>query len=204
MARRLDGDQLVIASHNAGKLREIDALVKPFGFNAISVGEFGAPAPAETATSFAGNAAIKAHAASQQSGLPALADDSGLEVTALNGAPGIYAADWAEETPGGPRDFDRAMLRVHNAMRESKSDDPSARFVCCLCLAWPDGHQETFQGTVQGEIVWPPRGHNGFGYDPVFLYPELGRTFAEIDPALKHSLSHRADAFAQLTAACLA
>ncbi len=203
MARRLAPGRLVIASHNAGKVREINDLMRPFGVDAISAGELGLPSPAETGTTFAENAAIKAHAAAGAARLPALADDSGLEVAALGGAPGVYAADWAEDTPGGPRDFRRAMLRVETALRQAQTPDRSARFVCCLCLAWPDGHQETFLGEVAGEIVWPPRGARGFGYDPMFLYPRLGRTFGEMEPDRKHALSHRADAFRKLTEACL-
>ncbi|MEO1015790.1 MAG: RdgB/HAM1 family non-canonical purine NTP pyrophosphatase [Pseudomonadota bacterium] len=203
MARRLSPGRLVIASHNPGKVREINELVAPFGIDAISAADLGLPSPEETGTTFAANAAIKAHAAAGAAGLPALADDSGLEVTALDGAPGVYAADWAEDTAGGPRDFRRAMLRVEQGLKAVGAADRSAKFVCCLCLAWPDGHEETFLGEVAGEIVWPPRGARGFGYDPMFLYPPLGQTFGEMDPGRKHALSHRADAFRKLTDACL-
>lgn len=202
MTRRLIRGDLVVASHNAGKVREINDLVGPLGLRAISAGALGLAVPAETETTFAGNATIKAKAATTATGLPALADDSGLEVRALDGAPGVHAADWAEDTPGGPRNFHRAMLRVAQALKATNTADRAARFVCCLCLAWPDGHTESFLGSVAGELVWPPRGREGFGYDPMFLYPRLGQTFGEMLPARKHGLSHRADAFRKLIAAC--
>ncbi|MBI1391378.1 MAG: RdgB/HAM1 family non-canonical purine NTP pyrophosphatase [Alphaproteobacteria bacterium] len=198
MARRLTPGKLVIASHNAGKVREIGELLRPFGMAVASAGDLGLPVPEERETTFAGNAAIKAHAAARAANAPALADDSGLEIAALGGAPGVHAADWAEDTKGGPRNFRRAMLRVAREMTASGSSDRSARFVCCLCIAWPDGHQEFFNGDVRGEIVWPPRGARGFGYDPIFLYPPLGSTFGEMPPSRKHALSHRAEAFARL------
>lgn len=200
MARRLEPGRLVIASHNDGKVREIDALLAPFGISPVSAGALGLPVPEETETTFTGNAAIKAHAAARAASLPALSDDSGLEVTALGGSPGVYSADWAEQ-PGAPRDFALAMRKVEAALKESGSDDLSARFVCCLCLAWPDGHAESFIGTVRGTLTFPPRGRNGFGYDPIFLPAGGTLTFGEMDPAKKHAISHRADAFRQLIAA---
>ncbi|MEO0399013.1 MAG: RdgB/HAM1 family non-canonical purine NTP pyrophosphatase [Pseudomonadota bacterium] len=204
MRRRLAPGKLVIASHNAGKVREINDLVAPFGLAAVSAGDLGLPSPAETETTFAGNAAIKAHAAAKGAAMPALADDSGLEIAALGGQPGVYAADWAEETPGGPRDFGRAMARVESELAAVGAGDRSARFVCCLCLAWPDGHTETFLGTVDGDIVFPARGENGFGYDPIFQPQGHAETFGEMPPAAKHAMSHRADAFRQLIDAVLA
>jgi XTP/dITP diphosphohydrolase len=200
-ARKLGPGKLVIASHNKGKISEIKELVRPFGIEAISAGALGLPSPEETEETFAGNAAIKAHAAATASGLPALSDDSGLEITALGGRPGVHAADWAE-TPNG-RDFAFAIERVRKELEESGSTDRTARFVCCLCLAWPDGHEETFLGSVDGEISFPARGDNGFGYDPIFIPKGRDRTFGELDADVKHAMSHRADAFRKLTAACL-
>lgn len=200
--RKLIAGQLVIASHNAGKVREINELIAPFGIVAVSAANLGLPVPEETENSFAGNAALKALAAATASGLPALADDSGLEVRALGGRPGVHTADWAE-TPAG-RDFYLAMNRVEQELQASASMDRSARFVCCLALAWQDGHVETFLGRVEGSLVWPPRGTMGFGFDPVFVPDGYDETFAELDPATKHAISHRADAFRQLVAACLA
>lgn len=200
--RKLIAERLVIASHNAGKVREINDLVAPFGVSAVSAGALGLPVPAETENTFAGNAALKALAAARAAGLPALADDSGLEVTALGGRPGVHTADWAE-TPSG-RDFSLAMRRVEEELRAAGGPDRSARFVCCLALAWPDGHVESFLGQVEGRLTWPPRGAKGFGFDPVFVPKGCDETFAEIDPETKHAISHRADAFRQLVAACLA
>jgi XTP/dITP diphosphohydrolase len=192
---------MVVASHNAGKVREIGDLLAPFGVETVSAGDLGLPEPAETEETFAGNARIKAHAAAAASGLPALADDSGLSVDALGGAPGVHTADWAE-TPAG-RDYAAAMRKVWDKLEAAAAPEPrTARFVCCLCLAWPDGHDETFLGTVEGRVVWPPRGERGFGFDPVFV-PEGGaESFAEMAPEAKHAISHRADAFRQLVAAC--
>jgi XTP/dITP diphosphohydrolase len=201
MHRKLIPGRLVIASHNAGKVKEINTLVAPFGVEAVSAGALDLPVPEETENSFEGNAALKALAAAKGSGHPALADDSGLEVMALGGRPGVHTADWAE-TPAG-RDFYRAMDRVEREMQESGSADRSARFVCCLALAWPDGHVETFLGSVDGGLVWPPRGTMGFGFDPVFVPEGYSRTFAELDPETKHAISHRADAFRKLVTACL-
>ncbi len=201
MRRKLAAGTLVIASHNAGKVKEISELVEPFGISAISAAALGLPVPEETENSFEGNAAVKALAAATASGLPALADDSGLEVAALGGRPGVHTADWAQ-TPSG-RDFYMAMDRVERDMAATGSADRSARFVCCLCLAWPDGHQERLLGKVDGKLAWPPRGVMGFGFDPVFVPAGHSKTFAELDPATKHTISHRADAFRQLVAACL-
>jgi XTP/dITP diphosphohydrolase len=196
MARRCEGGRLVVASHNPGKVREIGDLLRPFGFQAIAAAELGLPEPEETGSSFAENAALKARAAALAARLPALADDSGLVVPALEGAPGIYSARWA-----GPRkDFAIAMERVQDEL--GASPDRRAHFVCALALGWPDGHVEVFEGRVDGTLVWPPRGSRGFGYDPMFL-PEGGvQTFGEMDPAAKHRISHRARAFAKLMAAC--
>ena len=201
--RRFAAPKLVIATHNAGKLREIAALLAPFSVEVVSAGALGLAEPAETETTFAGNAAIKSRAAAQGSGLPALADDSGLEIAALGGAPGVYTADWAETGQG--RDFGMAMERAWRAIVETGAAMPyAARFVCCLSLAWPDGHEESFLGTVGGEIAWPPRGERGFGYDPIFVPEGHCETFGEMDPAAKHAISHRADAFRQLVTACFA
>ncbi|QHQ37466.1 RdgB/HAM1 family non-canonical purine NTP pyrophosphatase [Algicella marina] len=190
----LASDKLVLASHNAGKLREIAKLLEPFGIEVISAGDLGLAEPKETETTFAGNARIKAHAAATGSGLPALSDDSGLEVDALDGAPGVYTADWAE-TPHG-RDFSMAMAKVQNAIVATGAHAPfTARFVCTLCLAFPDGQDEVFRGEVEGELVWPPRGDKGFGFDPVFLPAGEKQTFGEMDPDRKHGMSHRAQAF---------
>lgn len=196
MARRFDQPKLVIASHNAGKVREIAELLEPFGVEVVSAGTLGLPEPEETGATFIDNALLKAHAAARASDLPALADDSGLAVTALDGAPGIYSARWA----GPDKDFSAAMAKVEDLLRGA--EDRSAQFVCALALAWPDGHAEVFEGTVAGEITWPPRGDKGFGYDPIFAADGEDITFAEMDPARKHALSHRADAFAKLVAAC--
>jgi len=195
-ARRFQGGRLVIASHNAGKVREIGELLAPFGTEVVSAGTLGLPEPEETGETFVANAELKARAAASASGLPALADDSGLAVDALAGAPGIYSARWA----GAAKDFDFAMAKVHTAMGEER--DRTARFVCALALAWPDGHCETFEGTVEGDIVWPPKGSNGFGYDPIFLPKGGTLTFGEMIASAKHAISHRADAFAKLVAAC--
>jgi len=196
MPRPFTGDRLVIASHNPGKVEEITALLAPFAIDAVSAGALGIAEPEETGDSFEANAALKARAAAAASGLPAIADDSGLVVPALGGAPGIYSARWA----GPAKDFRVAMQRVH---RELGDQDRSARFVAVLALAWPDGDLELFRGEVAGKLVWPPRGERGFGYDPIFV-PEGGvATFGEIEPARKHKISHRARAFAKLVDGCL-
>lgn len=202
--RKLEPGRLVIASHNAGKVREIRALLEPFGIDPVSAGDLGLPEPEETGTTFRENALLKAHASASASGLPALADDSGLEVAALGGRPGVYTADWAErqafEGPPG-RDWYMAMGKVEGLLAEKGPEvDRSAAFVCTLALAWPDGHAEVFEGRVAGSLAWPPRGKLGFGYDPVFVPAGATQSFAEIDPAEKHAISHRADAFAKLVA----
>jgi non-canonical purine NTP pyrophosphatase (RdgB/HAM1 family) len=197
MGRKLaPGQKLVLASHNPGKLREIEDLLRPLGVEVVSAGALGLPEPEETEPDFAGNARIKALAATIASGLPALSDDSGFGVAALNGAPGIHSARWA----GPAKDFDAAMATVHERM----GDDPDRRawFIAALCLAWPDGHAETFIGRIDGTVAWPPRGDKGFGYDPMFV-PAGGRqTFGEMDPDEKHTVSHRARAFAQVLTSC--
>lgn len=195
--RTFDGDTLVLASHNKGKLREIVELLAPFGIKVISAGDLGFEEPDETEDTFAGNARIKAHFASKESGLPALSDDSGIMVDALGGAPGVYTADWAE-TPNG-RDFPMAMKKVWDELEAIDASEPrTARFCCTLCLAWPDGHDEIFEGKVEGRLVWPMRGDLGFGFDPIFLPEGETETFGEMDPAKKQDMSHRADAFHKL------
>jgi len=204
MTRKLAPGKLVIASHNAGKVREIRALLEPFGIEPVSAGDLGLPEPEETGTTFRENALLKAHASASAAGLPALADDSGLEVAALGGRPGVYTADWAERQPfeGEPgRDWYMAMGKVEGLLAEQgEGVDRSARFVCTLALAWPDGHADVYEGAAQGSLTWPPRGTLGFGYDPVFVPVGKSLTFAEIDPEEKHAISHRADAFAKLMA----
>jgi XTP/dITP diphosphohydrolase len=192
-------EKLVIASHNKGKLREIAALIAPFGIDAISAGDLGVVEPEETEDTFIGNALLKARASCAATGLPALADDSGLEVTALNGAPGIYSARWA----GEPRDFYAAMAEVERQIVATGSQDRSARFVCVFALVYPDGREQVFEGFVSGELIYPPRGDRGFGYDPVFIAHGQTQTFGEMDPDAKHAMSHRADAFAKFVAAVL-
>ena len=199
MARKLEAGKLVIASHNAGKVREIGDLMRPFAVEAVSAKSLGLVDPEETETTFAGNAALKARAASHDSGFPALADDSGLCVAGLGGAPGIYSARWA----GEPRDFNAAMEKVRRALEDAGAEDTAAHFVCALCLAWPDGHEEIFEGAIHGNLVFPPRGDLGFGYDPIFVPVGDTRTFGEIEPEEKHAISHRARAFKRLVEACL-
>lgn len=197
MSRRLGaGQKLVLASHNKGKLREIEALLRPLGIEVVSAGDLGLPEPEEDAPDFAGNARIKAVAAATASGLPALSDDSGFCVAALSGAPGVHSARWA----GASKDFAAAMAMVHE--RIGDNPDHRAWFVAALCLAWPDGHTETFLGRIDGAVVWPPRGDKGFGYDPMFVPAGAQQTFGEIDPEEKHAVSHRARAFAQVLASC--
>jgi XTP/dITP diphosphohydrolase len=198
MTRHFAGDRLVIATHNPGKLREIGALVAPFGVECLSAGALGLPEPEETGLTFEDNAILKARAAADRSGLPALADDSGLVVPALGGDPGIYSARWA----GPNKDFMAAMRRVEDGL--AGKTDRSAFFVAALALAWPDGHLEVFRGEAHGTLVWPPRGERGFGYDPVFLPTGGTETFGEMDPDAKHAISHRAEAFRKLVAACFA
>jgi XTP/dITP diphosphohydrolase len=199
MARRLVENRLVVASHNPGKVSEIADLIAPFGLEAVPASTLGLAEPEETETTFIGNALIKAHAAAQAAGTPALSDDSGLCVDALNGEPGVYSARWA-----GPRkDFRDAMKLVHDRLRESGAKERTAHFVCALAIAWPDGHAETFEGRVSGSLVWPPRGTLGFGYDPMFVPEGFQITFGEMPPAQKHGMSHRARAFAKFVEACL-
>lgn len=196
MARKFTLPRLVIASHNPGKVREIAALLDPFGTDVVSAGALGLAEPEETGDSFAANAELKARAAAEASGLPALADDSGLVVPALDGAPGIYSARWA----GPDGDFDAAMAQVME--RLGPDGDRSAHFACTLSLCWPDGHCESFEGRVAGTLAWPARGVLGFGYDPMFVPHGRDETFGEMNPAAKHRISHRADAFRKLIAAC--
>ncbi|MET4805707.1 RdgB/HAM1 family non-canonical purine NTP pyrophosphatase [Limibacillus sp. MBR-115] len=189
------GDKIVIASHNNGKVGEIGALLAPWGIMVRSAAQLGLVEPEETASTFAGNAELKARAAARATGLPALADDSGLAVTALGGNPGIYSARWA----GPEKDFGLAMEKVNAAL--GKSSDRSAVFICVLCLAWPDGNTACFEGLVAGNLVWPPRGKRGFGYDPMFVPKGHELSFGEMEPARKHAMSHRAQAFSKLVAA---
>ena len=204
MVRRIGSSTLVIATHNAGKLKEIGALLEPYGVKCISAGSLGLPEPKETGTTFAQNAVLKARAAAEASGLAALADDSGLSVAALDGRPGVYTADWAERQwfEGEPgRDWYMAMGKVEGMLAAKGADTPrDAWFSCVLALAWPDGETAVYEGRVDGALTWPPRGAMGFGYDPVFVPAGRQATFAELDPAEKHRISHRADAFAKLVA----
>ncbi len=203
MTRKLQpGTRLVVASHNPGKIREINDLIRPFGISAVSAGELGISEPEETETTFAGNARLKALHSAKSSGLPALSDDSGLEVEALGGDPGVYSARWA----GASKDFTYAMQRVEQQLQENFALDPDSRranFTAALCLAWPDGETEVFEGKVFGHLVWPPRGEKGFGYDPMFLADGETLTFGEMESEAKHTMSHRARAFALFVAACL-
>ena len=200
-ARQLLPGPLVLATHNAGKVREIAALLGPYGMEPVAAGAIGLPEPEETEDSFAGNALLKAEAASRGSGMVALSDDSGLCVAALGGEPGVYTANWAEK-PDGSRDWLMAMQKVETALAALGPDvSRHAEFVCTLALAWPDGHHDLFEGRVAGHLVWPPRGDRGFGYDPVFVPEGHAKTFGEMDPDTKHAISHRAAAFAKLVAA---
>ena len=188
------GSQLVVASHNEGKVREIKALLGPHGIVAVSAGSLGLPEPDETGTTFAANAELKAHASAKASGHAALADDSGLCVEALGGDPGIYSARWA----GPTKDFRVAMNRVHDELRHKGLKTSPSKFVCALSIAMPSGEVQTFQGEVHGSLTFPPRGDHGFGYDPIFIADGMEETFAEIDPEKKHAMSHRAKAFEKL------
>ena len=199
MARRLSNTRLVVASHNPGKVREISELIAPWNLHAVSAGELNLPEPEETETTFVGNALLKARAAAKGSGLPALADDSGLCVEALGGDPGVYSARWA----GPDKDFARAMEEVHRRLQASPGASTAAWFVCVLAVAWPDGEEIAFEGRVDGNLVWPARGTRGFGYDPIFVPEGHQLTFGEMDPAAKHAMSHRARAFAKFVEACL-
>jgi XTP/dITP diphosphohydrolase len=203
MKRLERGSRLVVASHNKGKVWEINQLISPFGLAAISAGELGLTEPEETETTFQGNALLKARFAAEGSGLPALADDSGLEIDALEGAPGVYSANWA----GPTKDFTIAMRAVHDALEKKgawKGAQPHANFISVLCLAWPGGEHRFFEGKVHGQLVWPPRGGNGFGYDPMFVPEGHGETFGEMEPAGKYAISHRTRAFEKFKAECLA
>lgn len=195
--RTFTDEKLLIATHNKGKLVEIEALLAPFGISVTSAGEMGLPEPEETEDTFIGNARIKAHAACKATGLPALADDSGIEIDGLGGAPGVYTADWAET--GNGRDFVMAMTRSWEELEAAKAPFPrTARFCCTFVLAWPDGHDEVFEGFAPGQIVWPMRGLEGHGYDPIFQPEGYDITFGEMDAGLKNDISHRADAFRKL------
>ena len=201
MTRKFDGDRILIATHNAGKLDEMRQLFAPYGVKVVSAAELNLSEPEETETTFVGNARIKARAAVAATGLPALADDSGIEVQALGNAPGVYTADWAE-TPLG-RDFLMAMTKTHEKLEAVDAPHPRrARFRATLVLAWPDGHEEVFEGRVNGTLVWPIRGRMGHGYDPMFQPDGYDVTFAEMDPNEKNRVSHRADAFTKLIAGC--
>lgn len=203
------GTRLVVASHNPGKLREIAELIAPYGLEAVSAGSLGVSEPEETEATFAGNARLKALHSARATGLPALSDDSGLEVAALGGEPGIYSARWA----GPGKDFGVAMEKVRAALALMNAWDdglhwgrktgPTANFTAALCLAWPDGETAVFEGKVFGHLVWPPRGTKGFGYDPMFVPDDEGLTFGEMEPAIKHGMSHRARAFRLFVEACL-
>ncbi|KAB2915841.1 MAG: RdgB/HAM1 family non-canonical purine NTP pyrophosphatase [Hyphomicrobiaceae bacterium] len=202
MRRLIRGTRLVVASHNVGKVREIRDLVAPHGLDVVSAGDLGLPEPEETGATFAANATLKALAAARGSLLPALADDSGLEVDELGGAPGIHSARWA----GPSKDFRMAMQRVADELRARSgwvSPGPRANFVCVLCLAWPDGETRLFEGRVYGRLAWPPRGTKGFGYDPIFVADGETLTFGEMEPDRKHALSHRARAFELFARSCL-
>lgn len=197
--RHFDGKTLLVATHNSGKLEEIADLISEFGISVVGASEKGLPEPEETGTTFVENARLKAHAAARATGLPALADDSGIEIDALDGAPGVYTADWAE-TPNG-RDFVMAMTRSYEALEAINAPLPrTARFCCAFVLAWPDGHDEVFAGTMEGQVVWPMRGDQGHGYDPIFQPDGHDITFGEMDRWEKNKISHRADAFAKLKA----
>ena len=196
------GDRLVIATHNPGKVREMQDLLAPYGIDLVSAGDLGLPVPAETETTFIGNATIKAVAAAKGSGLMALSDDSGIEVAALDGAPGVVSADWA----GLAKDFSIAMKKVEDLLEKRGALTPELRranFTSVLCLALPDGRSLAFEGKVFGQVIWPPRGNRGFGYDPMFVPDGHAITFGEMEPAMKHTISHRARAFELFARACL-
>lgn len=201
MTRKFTGDQILIATHNAGKLEEMRNLFAPFGVRVVGAAEMKLTEPEETENTFVGNARIKAHAAVKATGLPALADDSGIEVDALDGAPGVYTADWAATENG--RDFVLAMTKTHDLLEQKNAPYPrNGRFRATLVLAWPDGHEEIFEGDVNGTLIWPMRGDIGHGYDPMFQPNGYDQTFGEMSQEEKNKISHRADAFAKLTAAC--
>lgn len=201
MTRRFDSDTILVATHNAGKLEEMVQLFQALGVKVVGASEMNLPEPEETETTFVGNARIKAHAAVKGTGLPALADDSGIEVDGLDGAPGVYTADWAEMPDG--RDFMMAMTRTHSELIKRNAPKPwTARFCSTLVLAWPDGHDEVFVGTAEGTLVWPIRGQLGHGYDPMFQPIGHSQTFAEMTADEKNAISHRADSFRKLIAGC--
>ncbi len=201
--RQFRDESLVIATHNAGKLHEIGSLLAPYRVKVLSAATLGLAAPEETEETFAGNARIKAHSAASETGLPALSDDSGIVVAALGGAPGVHTADWAE-TPNG-RDFPMAMKKLWSMLEKCRAPEPRlASFVCTLCLAWPDGHDEVFEGNVDGRLVWPMRGTRGFGFDPIFQPSGHTQTFGELEPSIKESISHRTRAFTKLVTLCFA
>jgi XTP/dITP diphosphohydrolase len=201
MIRRFEGSQLLVATHNSGKLQEMQHLLEPKGITVTGAAQMLLPEPDETGTTFVENARIKAHAAAGATGLPALSDDSGIEIDALDGAPGVYTADWAETDTG--RDFNMAMSNTHNKLLDSGTAQPwTARFCCTLVLAWPDGHDEVFAGFVTGAIVWPMRGNQGHGYDPIFVPEGHNITFGEMDRWEKNHMSHRADAVSKLLKNC--
>ena len=201
--RKFSGDRLLVATHNRGKLEEISRLLEPFGIAVTSAGEMGLAEPVETEATFVGNARLKAHFAAKATGLPALADDSGISIDALDGAPGVHTADWAE-TPQG-RDFVMAMTTTWEKLEAANAPFPRrAQFRCTLVLAWPDGHDEVFEGVVPGQLVWPMRGKLGHGYDPIFQPDGFQETFGEMDRWQKNEISHRADAFRKLVKGCFA
>ena len=201
MTRKFTGDRLLIATHNQGKLDEMTRLLAPFGVQVIGAAEMNLPEPDETETTFVGNARIKAHAAAKATGMPALSDDSGIEIDALGGAPGVYTADWSE-TPTG-RDFVMAMTRTFNELEAIDAPHPrTARFCCTLVIAWPDGHDEVFPGEMSGYVTWPMKGEQGHGYDPIFVPDGSDITLGEMTREQKNEISHRADAVAKFTAGC--
>lgn len=201
MSRKFEGDRLLIATHNKGKLEEMAHLLKPFGVSVVGAAEMDLPEPEETEDTFVGNARIKAHAAAKATGLPALSDDSGITIDALDGAPGVYTADWAET--GNGRDFMMAMTRAHDELEAKNAPHPrTAQFRCTLVLAWPDGHDEVFEGVMPGTLVWPIRGEGGFGYDPMFMPDGYDVTCAQMDKAEKNRISHRGRALAQFVQGC--
>lgn len=201
MTRKFDGDTLLVATHNKGKLEEVAHLLEPFGVKVVGADEMNLPEPEETEDTFVGNARIKAHAAAKETGLPALSDDSGITIDALDGAPGVYTADWAETGEG--RDFMMAMSRAHSELEAKGAAHPRlAQFRSTLVLAWPDGHDEVFEGVAPGRLVWPTRGEGGFGYDPMFVPDGYDQTFAEMDRWEKNKISHRGRAVEAFVAGC--
>ncbi len=201
MTRKFEGDQLLVATHNAGKLAEITEILAPHGVSVVGAGDMDLPEPEETEDTFVGNARIKAHAAAKATGLPALSDDSGITIDALDGAPGVYTADWAET--GNGRDFMKAMTRANDEITAKGADAPrSAQFRCTLVLAWPDGHDEVFEGVMAGDLVWPIRGEGGFGYDPMFMPDGYDVTCAEMPKEEKNQISHRGRALKAFVEGC--